>query len=90
MGIRVWIDQDQCTGDGLCEETCATAFQMGDDGVAYVREDGTFYGTTTLFSPDAGGTGGPEGQARVPDQWEEAAIEAAETCPGECIFIETD
>ncbi len=90
MSIRVWIDQDQCTGDGLCEETCSMAFQMGDDGVAYVKEDASFYGASKLFSPDTGNPGGAEGQARVPEEWVDAAIEAAETCPGECIFIEAD
>jgi len=30
------------------------------------------------------------GQAKVPDDYVEATIEAAEECPGECIFIEDD
>lgn len=29
-----------------------------------------------------------EGQASVPDDLIESAIESAEECPGECIFIE--
>jgi ferredoxin len=62
--MRVWIDQDQCTGDGLCEETCSKVFMMGNDGLAYVHGD------------------------VVPEDWEDAAVEAAETCPGECIFVE--
>ena len=32
--------------------------------------------------------GGPEGLAVVPAGQEEATIESAEECPGECIFIE--
>jgi ferredoxin len=32
--------------------------------------------------------GGPEGLAVVPAGQEEAVIESAEECPGECIFIE--
>jgi ferredoxin len=28
--------------------------------------------------------------ARIPDSLVESAIEAAEECPGECIFIEVD
>jgi ferredoxin len=51
--MKVWIDQDLCTGDGLCEE----------------------------IAP---------GLANVPGSLEEAVIEAAEECPGECIFIEVD
>ena len=85
MGMRVWIDHSECTGDGLCEDTCATAFTVGDDGVAYVREDARYFGETRVF-----GAAGDGAQARVPDDWADAAIEAAETCPGECIFIETD
>ena len=34
--------------------------------------------------------GGAEGLAIVPAGQEEATIEAAEECPGECIFIEVD
>jgi ferredoxin len=32
--------------------------------------------------------GGSEGLAAVPDGDEDAVREAAEACPGECIFIE--
>lgn len=83
MGMRVWIDQDLCTGDGLCEEVCAATFSVGDAGLAYVREDAKHFGEGRSFDG-----AGEAGQARVPDGWEDAAIEAAETCPGECIFIE--
>ncbi|MHB8671953.1 MAG: ferredoxin [Acidimicrobiales bacterium] len=34
--------------------------------------------------------GGVEGLAAVPTGMEEATIESAEECPGECIFIEVD
>ncbi|HWW45947.1 MAG TPA: ferredoxin, partial [Acidimicrobiia bacterium] len=34
--------------------------------------------------------GGAEGLANVPGNLDEAVIEAAEECPGECIFIEVD
>ena len=90
MGMRVWVDQDMCTGDGLCEETCATSFTVGDDGLAYAREDGQEFGMTRVFGLADGTAGGFDGQARVPAGWEAAAIEAAETCPGECIFIEVE
>jgi len=36
--MKVWIDQDLCTGDGLCEEIAPDVFIMLDDGLAYVRE----------------------------------------------------
>lgn len=80
MGMKVWIDQDLCTGDGLCEEICPDVFTLLDDGLAYVKDNGK-----VLSDP-----GGAEGLASVPANLEEAVIEAAEECPGECIFIEVD
>lgn len=80
MGMKVWIDQDLCTGDGLCEEIAPSVFTLLDDGLAYVKE-----GDKVFSDP-----GGPEGLANVPGGMEEATIEAAEECPGECIFIEVE
>ena len=71
--MKVWIDQDLCTGDGLCEEIAPDVF-----GLAYVKD-----GDKILREP-----GGAAGVAPVPDGLEEATIESAEECPGECIFIE--
>ena len=76
--MKVWIDQDLCTGDGLCEEIAAAVFTLKDDGLAYVKE-----GDDVKDDP-----GGSEGLAAVPSELEDATIEAAEECPGECIFIE--
>ena len=75
--VRVWIDQDLCTGDGLCEEICPQVFTLLEDGLAYVKE-----GERVLHDP-----GGAEGVAQVPSELEDALREAAEECPGECIFI---
>ncbi len=86
---KVWIDQDLCTGDGLCAEICPDVFWGQDDGLYYVKETAGNYGSETLF--DGKGTpAGPNGQARVPDGLLDSVIEAAEECPGECIFIEVD
>lgn len=76
--MKVWIDQDLCTGDGLCEEICPSVFTLLDDGLAYVKE-----GSDVKSAP-----GGAEGLADVPADMEDAVIEASEECPGECIFIE--
>lgn len=76
--MKVWIDQDLCTGDGLCEEIAPDVFTLLDDGLAYVQEDGK------VFDDPGGGAG----VAAVPDGQDEAVIESAEECPGECIFIE--
>jgi ferredoxin len=78
--MKVWIDQDLCTGDGLCEEICPSVFTLLDDGLAYVKD-----GTEVKSSP-----GGAEGLATVPAEFEDAVTEASEECPGECIFIEKD
>lgn len=75
--MKVWIDQDLCTGDGLCEEICPSVFTLLDDGLAYVKQDGA-----VKNSP-----GGAEGVAEVPSEFEDAVVEACEECPGECIFI---
>ena len=75
--MKVWIDQDLCTGDGLCEEIADDVFVMQDDGLAYVAENGQ-----RLEG------GGPDVLAEVPDGLVSDVIEAAEECPGECIFIE--
>ena len=86
--MKVWIDQDLCTGDGLCVEITPDIFEMHDDGLAYVKE----VHWKSIAGPD-GGKGDPvykmaEGTAAVPGELVEATIESAEECPGECIFIE--
>jgi len=78
--MKVWIDQDLCTGDGLCEEIAPSVFTLLDDGLAYVKE-----GDKVFSDP-----GGADGLANVPAGMEEATIESAEECPGECIFIEVE
>jgi len=71
--MNVWIDQDLCTGDGLCAEICPSRFVLVD-GIAAVRgADGVALGSN---SP-----------ALVGDDQIEDVLEAAEECPGECIFV---
>ena len=36
--MKVWIDQDLCTGDGLCEEIAPAVFTLLDDGRVLVFE----------------------------------------------------
>jgi ferredoxin len=91
MGMRVWIDQDLCTGDGICAEICPKLFEMDDDGLAYVKEADW----PTRFGPDGAAAGEPalkmgDGTAAVPDKLLGDAIEAAEECPGECIFFDAE
>ena len=85
--MKVWIDQDLCTGDGLCEEIAPDVFFGMDDGLFYVKESADGFGQEKLFDGEANHAGA-EGTARIPEGKEESVIEAAEECPGECIFIE--
>jgi ferredoxin len=76
--MRVWIDQDLCTGDGLCMDHCPDVFQLLEDGIAYVVE-------RSVVLNDPGGSGS---LAEVPARLLHEVVEAALRCPGECIFVE--
>ncbi len=78
--MHVWIDQDLCTGDGICVDHCPDVFVQLEDGIAYVAEAGEVLN-------DPGGSGS---LAAVPHRRIEDVIHAAELCPGECIFIEIE
>ena len=75
--MKVWIDQDLCTGDGLCEELCPSVFVM-HDGISFVRAVGA--------QPRL--VGGSTDMVPVPEGLLDAVLDAAEECPGECIFLE--
>jgi ferredoxin len=76
--VRVWIDQDLCTGDGLCTDHAPAVFTLLEDGIAYVKDLGQVQNDP----------GGAAGLARVPYHLEADVVAAADDCPGECIFIE--
>ncbi len=80
--MKVWIDQDLCTGDGLCSEIAPDLFFAGDEGLWHVKDVGE------TGDPANPRLSGPTGLADVPDELLDACVEAAEECPGECIFIE--
>lgn len=73
--MHVWIDQDCCTGAGLCVDRCPELFVVLEDGLGYVYDD-------------AGVIGEPGRPRPVPARYALAAIDAAEQCPGECIYLE--
>ena len=87
--MKVWIDQDLCTGDGLCEEIAPAVFFGQDDGLFYVKETAANYGEEKLFD-GAANPAGADGMARFPDGSLDSVIEAAEECPGVSIFIEVE
>ena len=74
--MQVWIDQDCCTGAGLCVDHCPDLFVVLDDGIGYVHDGGHVF------------TGREHRAVRVPRRHEQAAIDAVERCPGECIYLE--
>ena len=73
--LRVWIDQDLCTGDGLCVEYAPEVFEFDVDGLAYVK-DGS---GELLESPGA--------RADVPANLRLDVINSAKECPGNCIHV---
>lgn len=89
--MKVWIDPDMCMGAGTCEQLVPQVFTSRSDGVWVVKEDAAFFGTETVFDGNSGPGHGPEGAggiARVPEHLTELVVEAAEDCPGECIYVE--
>ena len=88
---RVWIDPDECTGAGNCRTIAPQVFQPRGDGTFVVTEDAAFFGETTVFDGvDAPGHGpdGAAGLARVPDSLLADVVDAAQLCPGQCIYLE--
>jgi ferredoxin len=77
-GVRVRIDQDKCTGDGLCVTYAPDVFEFDIDGLAYVKSDDG----TLLTDPGA--------STAVPDHLRVAVIDSADECPGDCIYVRHD
>jgi len=74
--MRVWIDQDLCVGNGVCEELCPEIFELVDGDIAYIRDAGSLLPK------------GREGIGTIPAGLESYVIDAAEQCPAECIYVE--
>ena len=73
--LRVWVDQDLCTGDGLCVQYAPEVFEFDVDGLAYVKDaDGELL-------LDAGA------RTDVPDNLRLDVISSAKECPGNCIHV---
>ncbi len=76
--MRVWTDQDCCTGAGLCVDRCPDLFTVLEDGIGYVLDG------------DAVVTDADHASVVVPSRLERDAVDAAERCPGECIYLDAD
>jgi ferredoxin len=79
---QVWIDQDLCTGDGLCTDHCPDVFVLLEDGISYVRDP-----HSRSIGNDPGGR---NSVVAIPARLEQQVVDAALDCPGECIFVETE
>jgi ferredoxin len=73
--LRVWIDQDLCTGDGLCVQYAPEVFEFDVDGLAYVKDRDD----ELLAAPGA--------RADVPESLRLDVINSAKECPGDCIHV---
>jgi ferredoxin len=74
--VRVYVDQDLCTGSMVCESITPQVFAMDDEGLATVIDDGAVL-------PEGGAPAGaviPPGQVAL-------VRDAAAACPGGCIHI---
>lgn len=74
--LRVRVDQDLCTGDGLCVQYAPEVFEFDVDGLAYVKDESG----DLLMSPGA--------TVEIPAHLRLEVIDAAKECPGECIHIQ--
>ncbi len=72
--MRVWIDQDECSGVGVCVQACPQVFVMGSDGLAYVTVNGQMYASNEY--------------AIVDDSLLDPVLDAVEDCPERCIYVE--
>jgi ferredoxin len=78
-------------GAGTCEQIAPDVFRARPDGTWAVMESARFFDIATIFDGGKGLGRGPEGSAgtaRIPAGLEDLVIEAAEACPGECIYLE--
>nr|WP_322759865.1 ferredoxin [Frankia sp. Cr2] len=74
--LRVRIDQDACTGDGLCVQLAPAVFEFDVDGLAYVKgSDGQLRTKTGESVP-------------VPLPLVDDVVAAADDCPGTCIYVQ--
>jgi ferredoxin len=73
--LEVWIDQQLCTGDGLCVQYAPEVFEFDVDGLAYVKDaDGSL--------KQAEGA-----RVDVPANLRLDVLDSAKECPGNCIHV---
>ncbi|WP_037914374.1 ferredoxin [Actinacidiphila yeochonensis] len=73
--LEVWIDQDLCTGDGICAQYAPEVFELDIDGLAYVK------GSDDELRQSPGAT------VPVPLPLLVDVRDSANECPGDCIHV---
>jgi ferredoxin len=73
--LEVWVDQDLCTGDGLCVQYAPEVFEFDIDGLAYVKDTGNNLQQA------------PGSRVEVPAHLRLEVLDAARECPGDCIHV---
>ncbi|MFE6787280.1 ferredoxin [Streptomyces sp. NPDC057680] len=73
--LEVWIDQDLCTGDGICAQYAPEVFELDIDGLAYVKS------ADNELLQDTGAT------TPVPLTLLQDVVDSAKECPGDCIHV---
>ena len=73
--LEVWIDQDLCTGDGICVQYAPEVFELDIDGLAYVKGD------------DQELRDAPGATVPVPLTLLQDVVDSAKECPGDCIHV---
>jgi ferredoxin len=73
--LEVWVDQDLCTGDGLCVQYAPEVFEFDIDGLAYVKD------------ADNNLQQVPGSRVDVPAHLRLEVLDAARECPGDCIHV---
>lgn len=73
--LQVWVDQDLCTGDGLCVQYAPEVFEFDIDGLAYVK------------GVDGELRMAPGSRVDVPAHLRLEVIDSAKECPGDCIHV---
>lgn len=73
--LRVRVDQDLCTGDGLCVQYAPEVFEFDVDGLAYVKDASG----ELLVTPGA--------TVSVSADVAAAVVDSAIECPGDCIHV---
>jgi ferredoxin len=73
--LEVEVDQDHCTGDGLCVTYAPEVFEFDIDGLAYVK------GRDGEIRTEVGA------RVAVPANLVVEVLNSAEGCPGDCIHV---